>query len=160
MRQLRLLSKNKRQTQRIVVEFESQGGQPTRIVHESTRGKEGQHKQNRPRGDRSRMTPRCGDIVVPTLRPQTWGHCRPHLHPIWRPRYCCCLKKNYLRGRCVGGGDGDDESMMAMAATGVEQWCYRGEINNEWWIDILCPTPVLRILFFLPAFCPRLPPNK
>jgi hypothetical protein len=53
------------------------------------------------------------------------------------------------------GGDGDDESMMAMAATGVEQWCYHGEINNEWWIDILCPTPVLRILFFLPAFCPH-----
>ena len=36
VRQLRLLSKNKRRTQRIVVEFESQGGQPTRIVHTRT----------------------------------------------------------------------------------------------------------------------------
>jgi hypothetical protein len=91
VRQLRLLSKNKRRTQRIVMEFESQG-QPTRIVHASTWGKEGQHKHKRPCGDRSRMTPRCGDIVVPTLRPQTWGHRRPHLHPICRPCYCCRLQ--------------------------------------------------------------------
>ena len=89
MPQLRLLSKNKRQTQRIVVEVESQGGNPLELcMHgpsshgpSSTRCKEGKHKHKRPPGDGSRTTPdagksssphdnhRRGNIVVPTSTP-------------------------------------------------------------------------------------------
>ena len=82
--QLRLLSKNKRRTQRIVVEVESRGGNPLEsCTHRplSTWCKEGQHKHKRPPGDGSRTTPdagtsssppdntRRGDIIVPTSTP-------------------------------------------------------------------------------------------
>ena len=84
MPQLLLLSKNKRRTQRIVVEVESRGGNPLEsCTHRpsSTWCKEGQHKHKRPPGDGSRTTPdagksssphddhRRGNIVVPTSTP-------------------------------------------------------------------------------------------
>ena len=82
--QLRLLSKNKRRTQRIVVEVESRGGNPLEsCTHRPSLAwcKEGQHKHKRPPGDGSRTTPdagksssphddhRRGNIVVPTSTP-------------------------------------------------------------------------------------------
>ena len=84
MPQLRLLSKNKWRTQRIVVEVESRGGNPLEsCTHRPSSAwcKEGQHKHKRPPGDGSRTTPdagksssphddhRRGNIVVPTSIP-------------------------------------------------------------------------------------------
>jgi hypothetical protein len=93
--QLRLLSKNKRQTQRIVVEVESQG-------------------DKRPPGNGSRTTPdtgtslsphdnpRRGDIVVPTSTPSaaaaTAAVCRIKLPQRQDAIPSRPDKKNYLRG--------------------------------------------------------------
>ncbi len=69
MPQLRLLSKNKRRTQRIVVEVESRGGQPTRIVHAQTIAhvvQGGTTQAQTASWRREQDDPRCEEIVIPT----------------------------------------------------------------------------------------------
>ena len=66
MQQLRLLSRNKRRTQRIVMEFESQGGNQLEFAHVDT-GKGG--TPNAGTSSSQPYDPRRGDIVVPTSTP-------------------------------------------------------------------------------------------